>query len=132
MNGDRASSGLPGTKHAPAAPPGPKRKSCTLRLCETHSKTACFSDGTGIDISLHGLVAPLVGSLVGRTREIETMTLRKLISVASLLAALSIAGCGDDDVCENCDAGDSREDCRRFLRDCDGPTCEEQALDRCL
>ena len=76
------------------------------------------------------MVAPLVGSL-GWTREIETMTLRKLISVASLLAALSIAGCGDE-VCDRCENGEQREACREFLRDCDGPTCEEQALDRCL
>ena len=73
-----------------------------------------------------------MGSLVGRTREIETMTVLRLISVASLLAALSIAGCGDDDVCRNCETEAQREACREFLRDCDGPTCEEQALDRCL
>ena len=95
------------------------------------SKTACFPNATGIDIGLHGLAAPRVGSLVGRTREIETMTLRKLISVASLLAALSIAGCGDDEVCHNCEVGELREDCRDFLRDCDGSDCEDQALLEC-
>jgi hypothetical protein len=58
------------------------------------------------------------------------MTLRKLISVASLLAALSIAGCGDE-VCDRCEIGNQREACRNFLRDCDGPNCEAQALARC-
>jgi hypothetical protein len=58
------------------------------------------------------------------------MTLRKLISVASLLAALSIAGCGDE-VCDRCEIGNQRELCREFLRDCDGPDCEERALALC-
>ena len=59
------------------------------------------------------------------------MTLRKLISVASLLAALSIAGCGDDNVCDNCEFSNQRDLCENFLRDCDGPDCPEQALFLC-
>jgi hypothetical protein len=59
------------------------------------------------------------------------MTLRKLISVASLLAALSIAGCGDDDICENCVVSDQRNLCRDALRDCDGDDCEDIALAEC-
>lgn len=59
------------------------------------------------------------------------MTLQKLLSVAALLAALSIAGCGDENVCDNCDISDQRDRCEDFLRDCDGPDCPEQALLRC-
>jgi len=59
------------------------------------------------------------------------MTLRKLISVASLLAALSIAGCGDNNVCDNCEISNQRELCENFLRDCGGPDCSERALALC-
>jgi hypothetical protein len=58
------------------------------------------------------------------------MTLRKLISVASLLAALSIAGCGDE-VCDNCEISNQRDLCKDFLRDCTAGDCEARALLLC-
>lgn len=59
------------------------------------------------------------------------MTLRKLISVASLVAALSIAGCGDNNVCDNCEISNQRELCEEVLKDCGGSDCSARALAAC-
>lgn len=59
------------------------------------------------------------------------MTVRKLISVVSLLGAFAIVGCGDNNVCDNCEISNQRNLCEDFLKDCDGPDCSEQALFLC-
>lgn len=59
------------------------------------------------------------------------MTIGRFISIASLLGALSIVGCGDNDVCDNCDVQERKDDCKDFLKNCDGPDCPEQALVLC-
>jgi hypothetical protein len=58
------------------------------------------------------------------------MTVQRLIAVVSLLAALSIAGCGDD-VCDKCEISNQRELCEEVLKDCSGPDCEGRALLAC-
>jgi hypothetical protein len=58
------------------------------------------------------------------------MTVQRLIAVASLLAALSIAGCGDE-VCDNCEISNQRELCKEVLRDCTAGDCEARALLAC-
>ena len=120
-------------KHATAAPPRPKRKKCASGFCKT-LQNSVFPFGTRNAPVLRGLVTALVGSVqVGRAKEIEPMTVRKLISVASLLGALLIVGCGSSasNVCDNCDFPDNRGACEEFFNSCEGPDCEERALARC-
>jgi len=62
------------------------------------------------------------------------MAVGKFISIASLLGALSIVGCGDSgrNVCKECDNSQREDECRAFLETCNvGPDCPEQALALC-
>ena len=68
-----------------------------------------------------------------RETEIVEMTLRKLIAIASMLAAFSIAGCGDsaNNVCDNCEISDQRELCESAFNNCTAGDCEARALAAC-
>ena len=68
-----------------------------------------------------------------RETEIVEMTFRKLIAIASMLAAFSIAGCGDsaNNVCDNCDLQDQRSACESVYNDCMAGDCEARALAAC-
>ena len=61
------------------------------------------------------------------------MTIGRFILIASLLGALSIAGCGGSakNVCDACDVQELRSECEEFYNACDGPDCEELALTQC-
>ena len=61
------------------------------------------------------------------------MTLGRFISIASLLGALSIVGCGGSakNVCENCDVSERRDECENYYNNCDGVDCEVEALALC-
>ena len=50
-----------------------------------------------------------------------------------MLAAFSIAGCGDSakNVCDDCEIDNQRNLCEDFYNDCEGPDCVERALARC-
>ena len=61
------------------------------------------------------------------------MAVGKFISIASLLGALSLVGCGGSarNVCDACQVQDLRSECEEFYNLCDGPDCEELALTQC-
>ena len=61
------------------------------------------------------------------------MAVGKFISIASLLGALSLVGCGDSakNVCDGCQVQDLRSECEEFFKACDGPDCEVLALAQC-
>lgn len=48
------------------------------------------------------------------------MTVRKMVSIASLLGALSLVGCGDsaNQVCDECQVQDLRGECEEFYNVC--------------
>ena len=68
-----------------------------------------------------------------REMEIVEMTLKKLIAIASMLAAFSIAGCGDSakNVCDDCEISDQRDLCESVYNDCTAGDCEARALAAC-